>query len=297
MKSIKLKSKNFLIRIWLAFLVLLAAIWLILDLTTPKIPLLGFHTIIDIHKHEDRPFEASVFQSMNYFHPDMEVLLDYLVRQNYWFISAQDLYDYFITTHKIPSEHIGQKPIMLSFDDGYKNIYTNLLPMLEKLEKKYGRKVKVVLFVNPGTLADYQSNSSIHMTCKDLRSGLEKGFYDIQSHGLNHKKLTELDTQDLIRELAEAQVKLRECTQDLDPNKTVASHIAYPYGASNQKVEEYASKYYLSGYLYNSRIMKLGWVRNNYQIPRLSVNWKKSPSRLIQLAQRSSKLTKPASGQ
>lgn len=293
MKSIKLKSKNFLIRIWLAFLVLLATILLILNLIAPKIPLLGFHTIIDIHKHEDRPFEASVFQSMNYFNPDMEVLLDYLVSQNYWFISAQDLYDYFLTkAQKIPSEHIGQKPIMLSFDDGYKNVYTNLLPMLEKIENKYGRKVKVVLFVNPGTLADYQSNSSIHMTCKDLRAGLEKGFYDIQSHGLNHKKLTDLDTQDLIREVAEAQVKLRECTQDLDPNKTVASHLAYPYGASNKKVEEYALKYYLSGYLYNSRIMKLGWVRNNYQIPRLSVNWKKSPSRLIQMAESSSKLTK-----
>jgi hypothetical protein len=51
-------------------------------------------------------------------------------------------------SQQIPPEHIGQKPIMLSFDDGYKNIYTNLLPILEKLETKYGRKVKVVLFVN-----------------------------------------------------------------------------------------------------------------------------------------------------
>jgi len=293
MKSIKLKSKNFLIRLWLAFIVVLATIWLILNLTAAKIPLLGFHTIIDIHKQEDRPFQASVFQAMNYFKPDMEVLLDYLVQQNYWFISAQELYDYFLTkSQQIPPEHIGQKPIMLSFDDGYKNIYTNLLPILEKLETKYGRKVKVVLFVNPGTLADYQSNASIHMTCKDLRLGLAKGFYDIQSHGLNHKKLTELSTEDLIVEVAEAQAKLRKCTQDLDPNQTVAAHLAYPYGASNKKVEEYASKYYLSGYLYNSKIMKLGWVRNNYQIPRLSINWSKAPSRLIEMAQRSTQLTK-----
>jgi hypothetical protein len=79
----------------LAFIVVLATIWLILNLTAAKIPLLGFHTIIDIHKQEDRPFQASVFQAMNYFKPDMEVLLDYLVQQNYWFISAQELYDYF----------------------------------------------------------------------------------------------------------------------------------------------------------------------------------------------------------
>ncbi len=294
MKSIKLIYQKFYLRILFAFLVLLATTWLILNLTAPKITIFGFHTIIDINKNGDRPFQTSQFQQMNYFKPDMEFLLDYLVQQNFWFISSQEFYDYFLTKSKqIPPENIGQKPIMLSFDDGYKNIYTNLLPILSKLEYKYGKKVKVVLFVNPGTLANYQSDSSIHMTCLDLRAGLEKGYYDIQSHGLNHKKLTDLEPQDLITELSEAQIQLRRCTKDLDPDKTVASHIAYPYGASNEKVEEYVSKYYLSGYLYNSRIMKLGWLSSNYKIPRLTVNEGKSPSRLIQMAEMSSKLLTP----
>lgn len=262
----------------------------------PRVYLLGFHTVINPNKIEDRAFLNSAFKDMNYFSSDMEVLLEYLVKHNFWFLSAQELYDYFIThSQKIPAKHVGQKPLMLSFDDGYKNIHTNLLPILEKLEAKYGRKVKVVVFANPGTLADYESNSSFHMTCRDLREGLEKSFYDVQSHGLNHKNLTKINLHDLVDEVGKAQLELKDCTTDLDPNNLVAAHIAYPYGATNKQVQKYVSKYYLSGYLYDSQVLKIGWLRNQYQIPRLTVNWQKTPQQLIQMVERSSKLKKTES--
>jgi len=292
MFSLKLMAKK-VYKISLLILVFVSTIILILNSMAPKIYVLGFHTVIDLNKVEDRPFLVSAFKDMTYLKSDMEILLDYLVKHNFWFLSAQELYDYFVTnSKKIPLEHLEQKPIMLSFDDGYKNIYTNLLPILEKLEHKYGRKVKIVVFANPGTLADYESNASFHMTCKDLREGLRKGFYDIQSHGFSHKNLTKINTQDLIKEVFKAQVDLRKCTVGLDQNHLVAAHLAYPYGATNEEVQTYASKYYLSGYLYNSKIMRIGWLSDQYRIPRLTINWKKSPNKLIQMAERSSKLTK-----
>ncbi len=292
MLLIKSISKR-LSKILVVVLVFISTIALILNSHAPKITLLGFHTVVDPTKPVDHQFQVAGFKQMNYFQPDMEILLDYLVSHNFWFVSAQELYDYFINDSKeIPAEHLGQKPIMLSFDDGYKNVYTNLLPILQNLEEKYGRKVKVVLFVNPGTLADYESPASFHMTCKDLRFGLEQGFYDIQSHGLKHKNLTKIKTEDLINELAKAQTELRKCTEGLDPNKTVASHLAYPYGATNEKVRSYASKYYLSGYLYNSLIMKIGWLKSDYQIPRFTVNWKQDPHWLSEMAEKSSRLKK-----
>ena len=113
-------------------------------------------------------------------------------------------------------------------------------------EKKYAKKVKVVLFINPGTLDKQGSNDSTHLGCQELREGLEKGFYDIQSHGENHKKLTKLTPQKLVNELLQAQTELRECTKGLDSEHNVASHLAYPYGAYNDQVKFYASKYYLS---------------------------------------------------
>ncbi len=294
MKSIKFIYKNLYFRLAFVFLVGLAITFLILDFTAPKIPILGFHSINNIQNPNERPFLKSAFKGMNYQRQDFETVLNHLIFHNFWFLSTADIYDYFITKSKpIPVEHIGQKPIMLSFDDGYKTNYTDLLYSLERVEKKYGQKVKVVLFINPGTLANYESNASIHMTCNDLRDGFKKGFYDLQSHGLTHKNLTQIETQKLITELGQAQVELRKCVEGLDLDSKVASHIAYPYGASNRKVESYASKYYLSGYLYNSKLLKLSRFENPYKISRMTVNETHSPNKLIEIAERALKIQSP----
>jgi peptidoglycan/xylan/chitin deacetylase (PgdA/CDA1 family) len=289
MKFLKFNSKNFFLSFGLGFIIFLSLSWLILQSTAPKIPLLGFHGIIDA----ETPASQAVPAEMEYPKQELESFLEYLVSHNYWFLTTQELYDYFLTSSKkIPTEHLNQKPIMISFDDGYKTVYTNLVPILEKLEQKYGQKVKVVLFVNPGTLATPKSIASTHLGCQELREGFKKGFYDIQSHGLNHKKLTELNPQDLIVELLQAQTQLRSCTNGLDPEQKVASHLAYPYGAYNKQVEAYSSRYYLSSYLYNSRILKHCWLKNYYEIPRLTVNRRKPASLLIKMAQRSHQIKK-----
>ena len=290
MKSIKLKLKSFPVHIFIATLLVIISIWLIIDITIPKIPIFGFHSIVNDQKLASRNTKEKL-QKIDYNKDDFEEILEYLVTHNFWFISSQDLYDYFISnSRKISPEHIGQKPVMLTFDDSYKTFYTNLLPALKAVANKYNHQVKVVLFINPGTMAKNNNKNSYNINCQQLREGLEKGFFDIQSHGQKHKKLTDLNTKDLIYELETAQLQLRKCTAGLDPNKTVASHIAYPYGASNQKVEKLAAKYYKSGYLYNSRFFWQGWLKNKYQIPRLTVNRQKSPQGLINIAEKALKI-------
>lgn len=290
MKSIKLKLKSFPVLVFIATLLVISSIWLIIDISIPKIPILGFHSIVENPKFVKTNSHQNL-QKIDYSKEDFRNFLDYLVNHNFWFISTQELYDYFIfNSRKIPPEHIGQRPIMLTFDDSYKTFYTNLLPVLETVANKYNQKVKVVLFINPGTMAKNERKTSYNITCNNLREGLQKGFFDIQSHGQRHKKLTDLNTKDLIYELETAQLQLRKCTADLDPNKTVASHIAYPFGASNQKVEKFAAKYYKSGYLYNSRFFWQGWLKNKYQIPRLTVNRQKPPKGLIHIAEKALKI-------
>ena len=289
MKSIKFNSKIFVLSSVLSFILFVSFSWLILEFTTPRIPLLGFHGIIGL----ENPVPKSELIEMDYPQRELEIFLEYLVTHNYWFLTTQDLYKYFLLKSKdIPSEHLNQKPIMISFDDGYKSVYTNLIPFLDKLEEKYGKKVKVVLFINPGTLATPTSIASTHLKCQNLREGLEKGFYDIQSHGLNHKNLTKITSQELIDELLTAQTQLRKCTEGLDPEQKVGSHLAYPYGAFNKPVESYVSKYYLSSYLYNSRILKYCRLKNYYEIPRLTINRNKSVRRLIKMAERSHPIKK-----
>jgi poly-beta-1,6-N-acetyl-D-glucosamine N-deacetylase len=261
-------------------------------ITAPKVPILGFHGIHDATQPNVGMIQNPIAQRMSYSMQDLETVIDYLLSHNYWFLSAQDLYDFFVTENReIPPEHFGQKPIMLSFDDSYKTIYTNLLPTLEKLETKYSKQVKAVLFINPATLTKPGYPSTTYLSCDDLRTGFSKGLYDIQSHGFSHKKLTEVSPADLNTELAQAQTQLRGCMAGLANPEAIAAHIAYPYGASNPKVEAAAAQYYSSGFLYNSKVLRFCWLKNRYAISRFTVNREKSAARLIQMADRATQLT------
>ncbi len=293
MKLLKFKYTNLVLSFFLGFCLFIATTCLFLYLTAPRIPLLGFHGIVDLERPDQIFAQGQAFQKIAYTKQDLEKVLDYLVRRDYWFLSTQDLYNFFVTKSKqIPAEYVGRKPIMFSFDDGYKTDYVNLVPILENLEKKYNRKAKVVLFVNSGNLANSKNIASTKLSCSELREGMKKGFYDVQSHGLTHANLTRIDEKTLIKELSQAKTILRNCTKDLDPDNQVGAHIAYPYGAANKQVETYASKYYLSGYLYDSKILRFCWLKDRYAISRLTINRGKSPEQLIQMAERSHRITK-----
>jgi peptidoglycan/xylan/chitin deacetylase (PgdA/CDA1 family) len=286
------KTLSFLLRILSVSFALLLATSILSYITAPKVPILGFHGIYDRNQPNVGMMQNPIAKRMSYPMQDMEILLDHLLSHHYWFLSAQELYDFFITENQeIPPEHIGQKPIVLSFDDSYKSIDTNLLPILEKLEMRYGKKAKAILFLNPGTLSKPGYPSTTYLSCEDLRAGFTKGFYDIQSHGLTHKNLTQIAVPDLNIELAQAQTQLRGCMAGLAPAEAIAAHIAYPYGASNRQVEKAAAQYYSSGFLYNSRILRFCWLKNRYAISRLTVNREKSAERLIQMAEKSTLLT------
>ena len=277
--------KKRIIRFLLAFLLTFITYQAILEIITVEIPIFGFHDIVDLRNPQEIPPQRRDFPG-DYSQQNLEPFLDDLVRQNYWFLSTQELYEYFIANPKkpVPSEYGDRKKVMITFDDGNKSIYTHLLPILQRLENKYGRKTKVVVFVNSGFLGR-QDSLIKKVTCQDLRDGMQKGFYDIQSHGLNHENLTKISMTALDRELSQDQIILRKCTKDLDPNQIVASHIAYPFGAVNKQVDKYLVKYFSSGYLYDSLKLKLRFFPpNKYRISRLTVNKKHSAARLSSLA-------------
>ena len=257
-----------------------------------KIPIFGFHDIIDLQNKANLPPYRPLLD-MDYTKQDLEKVVDYLVQKNYWFLSSQDLFVYFIKkSQPIPTERIGQKPVMLTFDDGYLGVHQNGMPILERMEEKYGEKVKFVLFVNPNTLGIDNGKDLPHLSCENLREGYKNNFYDIQSHGFTHKNLTKIDSKELDVELYFAKLALRECTNDLDRNKIVAAHIAYPYGAINKNVEKKLPKYHLTGFIYDDNLLKVNSLKNKFRISRITVSSRTSPYKLIRLANRASTLKK-----
>ena len=258
-----------------------------------KIPIIGFHDIVDTRNPAEMPPRRLAFP-IDYTKQNFSAFLEYLIKENYWFLSSQDLYVYFINkSQPIPAQYLGRKPIIISFDDGYKGVHENALPVLEKLSLTYKRKGKFVLFVNPHFLGvDMGRDSLPHTTCNDLRDGYQKGFYDVQSHGFTHKNLTQISGKELQFEIAKSKLELRKCMGDLDKNKLIGAHIAYPYGASDSEVEGLLPKYHLTGFLYNDRLFRVNRLENNYRISRITVDKDTSSRDLIRIAKRASTLRK-----
>ena len=258
-----------------------------------RIPIIGFHDIVDTRNPAELPPKRHAF-STDYTKQDLSVFLEYLMKENYWFLSSQDLYVYFIDkSQPIPAQNLGKKPIMIAFDDGYKGVHENALPLLEKLSFTNKEKGKFVLFVNPHFLGvDMGQDFLAHTTCNDLRDGYLKGFYDVQSHGFTHKNLTKVSGKELEFEIAKSKLELRKCMGDLDKNKVIGAHIAYPYGASDSEVEELLPKYHLTGFLYDDHLFRVNRLENNYRISRITVDQDMSPRALIRIAKKASTLRK-----
>src|SRR5689334_12521370 len=80
-----------------------------LQYATPIIPILGFHGISDIQSNTPDLYSGE----MHYPKQDLEKLIEQLIIEDYWFLTSQDLYDFFLTkSKKIPNVHQKQKPIM-----------------------------------------------------------------------------------------------------------------------------------------------------------------------------------------
>ncbi|MCY7286548.1 MAG: hypothetical protein LH679_24650, partial [Cyanobacteria bacterium CAN_BIN43] len=108
------KTLSFLLRILAVSFALLLTTSVLSYLTAPKVPILGFHGIHDRNHPNVGMIQNPIAKRMSYPMQDMEILLDHLLSHNYWFLSAQELYDFFIAENRaIPLEHIGQKPIRL----------------------------------------------------------------------------------------------------------------------------------------------------------------------------------------
>ena len=120
-----------------------------------------------------------------------------------------------------------EKPVMLTFDDGYDDNYTEVLPLL----REYG--FKATFFVVP------RHFDSEH--CMDeamLREAAESGLVSIQSHTLTHPDLRELSAAEVTREYAEANLRIARITGRMP----VA--LAYPSGRNDRQAREIAASFY-----------------------------------------------------
>ena len=181
-----------------------------------------------------------------------EEQLKHLKAQNYNSITSQDLGNYLGGNFKLPDN-----PIMLTFDDGYKDNFAKAFPLLQK----YGFKGDFAIITGLVGTNEYMSWGDIET--------ISKAGMGISSHTVNHcylspsypsyksKKpikninLDNLNDKNLCSKSGSGEdLNTGQVFQELNQSKVtlesklgiIITQIVYPYGHYNSQVEELAKK-------------------------------------------------------
>ena len=152
---------------------------------------------------------------------EMEKQIKYLVENGYTPIWFEDLV------------HVDQieKPVILTYDDGYVDNYVDLFPILQKYN------VKATIFLVTATI-DNNPNS---LTSEQIKEMAQSGLVSFQSHTVTHPYLRGQSREMQEYELTRSRLTIARLT-GRDP--TV---ICYPSGSFDETTLELAQKYYRMG--------------------------------------------------
>lgn len=143
-------------------------------------PILEYHRV-NTFKTDDYTLTPEAFAEQ----------MDYLKSQGYTAVSFLD----FLRAKKGKQE-LPDKPAIITFDDGYKDNYTDALPILEARQMK----ATVFMVTNSIGLPGY-------LTFDDMRDMQQRGI-EIGSHTANHLPLTDMSTAEATDEIKKSKLWL-----------------------------------------------------------------------------------------
>lgn len=161
-----------------------------------RIPVLAYHKI-------DEPTTdiklRGAFTSPKNFATQMR----YLIKCNFEFYTASELIDFYRQNGAFPA-----RAITLTFDDGWKDNYTNAFPIMKELG------IKATIFLVPSCIGERSAKvvadgegEREHLSTEDI---LEMSKYGIEfgSHTLNHKLLHQISDKEVAFEVTESKKEI-----------------------------------------------------------------------------------------
>jgi len=203
-----------------------------------KIPILMYHSI----SYE----KGNILKvSKENFRKQMKYLID----NNYTTLSLDELYSYMKTGKDLP-----QKPIVITFDDGYEDNFTNAYPILKEF------KLKATVFVITNTI-DREKN---FLTSNEIKL-MDASNIRIESHTTSHEHLDQILYSDTVKTMTTSKLRLEKLL-----NRKI-NYIAYPYGGYNQNTINAAKQ---SGYklAFSTEYGIINRSNNIYTLGRIFVN-------------------------
>lgn len=176
--------------------------------TTLRVPILLYHYVEYVKDKKD-----TIRQSLNIIPSTFENQIQTLQSDGYTFITMRELGSVLDGSGTLPS-----KPIVLTFDDGHRDFYTDIYPLL----KKYN--IKVTAYIVPGFLG-----GTDFMDPDQVQEISDSGLVEIGAHTINHAYLKNLDISRVKKEVAVSKIMLQ------DEFHVPVVSFAYPYGAFDQQ--------------------------------------------------------------
>lgn len=170
------------------------------------IPILMYHYI----EHVQDPGDT-IRISLNVLPETLDAQIRTLVAAGYTFITPSDMADILDGIMPVP-----EKPIILSFDDGYRDFYTGAFPILKKYNVRSVAYIITGFLNRPNYLTDYQ-----------LQEIAQSGIVEIGAHTVNHYALAGVSDQVAKQEIENSRLQLE---QKLG---IPIVDFAYPYGSFN----------------------------------------------------------------
>lgn len=196
--------KFILLRLVIAVLLTLGFFAVAVIIPPSGIPVLNYHQIND---EDENLLTVST--------TEFETQMAWLEENGYHAITAAELADALEGRANLP-----ERPVLITFDDGYVDNYTCAFPIL----KKHGMKATIFI------ISEYVSLYPNYLTWEQLLEMQLHGI-DFGSHTVDHNVLTELSPNSVNHELADS-----KRTLETQLGRRV-EFLAYPCGFTNEAIK------------------------------------------------------------
>ena len=166
-----------------------------------------------------KPSDNAIERGLTVLPYQFDAQLDYLQRHRYLTVTATAL-----TAHLLKAAKLPPNPVVLTFDDGYTDVYADVYQQLRR------RHLVATFFIVPGFL-----NTPRYLTWRQV-TDMEHHGMDIEAHSMTHPDLTTLRPEAVWQEVARSrQVLETHLHRPIDI-------FAYPYGAYDAAVVSAVSR-------------------------------------------------------
>jgi peptidoglycan/xylan/chitin deacetylase (PgdA/CDA1 family) len=155
----------------------------------PAVPILMYHYI----RPDPGPGDP-VGQDLSVTPQDFAAQMDWLAANGFTPVTLAELADARSGASELPAN-----PVVLTFDDGYRDFYTNAWPVLQ------AHHFKAVTFIITGVVGDEQ-----YMTWDMLAELDRSGLIEVASHTVTHRDLPQISDDDAAHELADSKAALEQ---------------------------------------------------------------------------------------